>query len=245
MSERYAPHAVFTIALALLLSPVCRAQGEPRRRAGEQVQNPTAGAGQNRSAAQDRNQAPSGVETIRGVISGITAEGEIMLDYRTNTAARTEGAYLTIVGSPIKSDAGNKDGQASGAESQKPGWSGERRHNVYIAWLSPRTKISDSVADSGKSDQNRRQTDSRGQNPDQAKEVAFDQLQVGDHVEIQFSPQEDSGANNNVHLSQQMRQKHGRHRTFVGFATSITVRPAPEHNKSSSGSDAQSNEPPQ
>ena len=81
----------------LLLSPVCRAQGEPRRRAGEQVQNPTAGAGQNRSAAQDRNQAPSGVETIRGVISGITAEGEIMLDYRTNTAARTEGAYLMTI----------------------------------------------------------------------------------------------------------------------------------------------------
>jgi hypothetical protein len=244
MSKRFAPPAVFTIALALFLSPLCRAQEEPRRPAGEQVRNPTAGAGQNRSAAQDRNQAAPGVETIRGVISGITAEGEIMLDYRTNAAARTEGAYLTIVGSPIKSDAGNRDRQVSGAESRKPGWSGERRHNVYIAWLSPRTKIFDSVADSGKSDQNRRQTDSRGQNPEQAKEVAFDQLQVGDHVQVQFSPQEDSGANN-LHQSQQMRQKHGRHRTFVGFATSITVRPAPEHNKSSSGSDAQSNEPPQ
>ena len=135
MSKRFAPHAVFTIALALFLSPLCRAQEEPRRPAGEQVRNPTAGAGQNRSAAQDRNQAAPGVETIRGVISGITAEGEIMLDYRTNAAARTEGAYLTIVGSPIKSDAGNRDRQVSGAESRKPGWSGERRHNVYIAWL--------------------------------------------------------------------------------------------------------------
>ena len=192
MSERFAPHAVFAIALALLLSPLCRAQGEPRRPAGEQVQDRAAGAGQNRSAAQDRNQAASGVEMIRGVISGITAEGEIMLDYRTNTAARTEGAYLTIVGSPINSDAGNKDRQASGAENQKPGWSGERRHNVYIAWLSPRTKIFNSIADSGKSDQNRRQTDGQGQNPDQPKEIAFDQLQVGDHVQIQFSPQEDS-----------------------------------------------------
>jgi len=244
MSERFTARAVFTIALALLLSPLCWAQAERRRPAGEQVQNPTADAEQNKRAAQDRNQAVSGVEMIRGVIAGVTAEGEIMLDYRTNTAARTEGAYLTIVGSPINSDAGNRDRQASGAESEKPGWSGERRHNVYIAWLSPRTRIFDSVADSGKSDQNRRQTDSRGQNPEQAKEVAFDQLQVGDHVQVQFSPQEDSGANN-LHLSQQMRQKHGRHRTFVGFATSITVRPAPEHNKSSSGSDAQSNEPPQ
>jgi hypothetical protein len=244
MRDRFASTVVFTIALALLLSPLCWAQEGTRRPGGQQAQNPTAGAGQNQSAAQDRNQAPSGLETIRGVIAAIAAEGEIMLDYRTNTAVRMDGAYLTIVGSPVKPDAVNRDRQTSGAESDKAGASGNRRHNVYIAWSSPRTKIFESTADSARSDQNQRQSEGGGQKPYQTKQVSFDQLQVGDHVEIQFSPIEESGANNNMHLNQQMRQKHGRHRTFVGYATSITVRPATDHNKFSSRSDEKSVEQP-
>ena len=67
------------------------------------------------------------------------------------------------------------------------------------------------------------------------KEVTLDQLEVGDRVEVQFTPEEDSAAHNNVHQSQQMRQKHGRHRTHVGYATAITIMPSREHGQSSSG----------
>ncbi len=242
MSVRFAPH-VMVMALLFLLSPLAWAQEETRRPAREQLQNPTAGARQNESAAQNRTQTTSGVETIRGVIAGVAAEGELMLDYRTNAAARVEGAFLTVIGSPVKSEvAANKDRQASGADSDQHGWSGRNRHNIYIAWLTPRTRIVDVVEHPGKSDQNQRQNGGQAQGPDERKEIAFDQLQVGDHVEIQFSPQDDSGASNNLHQNQQMRQKHGRHRTFVGYATSIMVRPATDHDKSRSGSDTRSSD---
>jgi hypothetical protein len=242
MTERFAPYAaVFTMALVLLLSPGAWTQQQTRGASGEQLQNPTAAAVQNERARQNRNQAASGTETIRGLISGVTAEGEVMLDFRTNTAARTEGAFLTIVGSPIKSEAGNKDRQASGAESEQRAWSGGQRHNIYVAWLSPRTKIFKPIEQPGRADQNQRQNESQTQTSER-QEVTLDQLEVGDHVEIQFSPQEDSSASNNVHQSQQIRQKHGRHRTFVGNATSIVVLPVRDHDKSSPGRDARSDE---
>jgi hypothetical protein len=248
MSVRFAPHAtVFTMALTLLLSPLCWAQQETQTRspAGGQRQNPTARSERDNNATTNRNQATSGVETIRGVISGVTTEGELVLDFRTNAAARTEGAFLTVVGSPMKSEAGTSDRQASGAESeQQHGWSGKKRHNIYIAWLSPRAKVFEAIDRPGQSDRDQRSSNTQGQGTGERKEITFDQLQVGDHVEIQFSPQEESGANN-VHQNQQMRRTHGRDRTFVGYAMSIVVRPAMEQEKSHSGVDARPNERPQ
>jgi hypothetical protein len=41
-----------------------------------------------------------------------------------------------------------------------------------------------------------------------------------------------------------MRQRHGRHRTFVGYAMSIAVLPRGEHDKSSSGHEGRSNDKP-
>ncbi len=243
MRERYALHAaVFTMSLVLLLSPRAWAQQQPERAVGGQVRAPAAGAGQNEGALQNRNQATAGAETIRGVISGITAEGEVLLDYRTNAAARAEGAFLTIVGSPAKSEAGNNDRKASEPQTEQHASSGRKRHNVYIAWLTPRTKICEASEQPGKLDQKEARNASETPSPGGSKECSFDQLEVGDHVEIQFTPQEESAANNNVHQNQQMRRTHGRNRTFVGYAMSITVLPAKDHNKTSSGGDTRSNE---
>ncbi len=243
MRERCALHAtVFTMALVLFLSPRAWAQQQPDRAAGGQAQNPAAGAARNEGAGQNRDQATPGAETIRGVISGITAEGEVVLDYRTNAAARAEGAFLTIVGSPVKAEAGNNDPRASRTETAQHASSGHKRHNIYVAWLTPRTKICEASEQRGNADPNQRrderQTQSRGEN----KECTFDQIEVGDHVEIQFTPQEESGATNNVHQNQKMRLTHGRNRTFVGYAMSITVLPAKDHNQSSSGGETRLNE---
>ncbi len=243
MRGRFAPHAtVLTMSLALVFCPLAWAQQPTGRAAGGGVQNPAAAVGQNDGAQQNRNQATAGAETIRGVIAGITAEGEVLLDYRTNAAARAEGAFLTIVGSPNNQEASNNDRRNSGSQAEQHASAGRRRHNIYIAWLTPRTKIFEATEQPGKSDQNERQSGSQTQSAGERKEVTFDRLEVGDRVEIQFSPQEESGANKNVHQNQQMRQTHGRDRTFVGYATSIMVLPAKGHSQSSSGGDGRSNE---
>jgi hypothetical protein len=183
-------------------------------------------------------------QTIRGVIAAITAEGEMTLDYRTNAVARTEGAFLTIVGSPTMSWADAVQHSSSASANDPHGRFARRRHNIYIAWLSPRTKITEKGHGTVTSDANQRRNP--GQTPDRDENMAlrFDQLEVGDHVEVQFSMHEDSNASTNVHLNQQMRQRHGRHRTFVGYATSITVLPDGEHDKASAGQDRKPSDQP-
>jgi hypothetical protein len=77
------------------------------------------------------------------------------------------------------------------------------------------------------------------------KECTLDQIEVGDHVEIQFNRREESGANSVAHQTEQMRQKHGRHRTFVGTATSITILSSyKDENRSGSKTERNSNERP-
>jgi hypothetical protein len=219
---------VSTVVLALALCPQSRAQQENRRAAGGQIQNPTAG--------QVRTHSAFGTQTIRGVIAAITAEGEVMLDYRTNTVARTEAAFLTVVGSPVTSEAAEADRPSRAPASTSADTSHKKRHNVYIAWLTPRTKIWEANTGSGQSDRNPDQNPGQTRNQSQ-QEVALDQLEVGDHVEIQFSPREESAANQAVHQTDQMRRTHGRHRTFVGYANAITILPAKAHDQSGSASE--------
>jgi hypothetical protein len=231
MRERIALFAMAsTIVLALTLSPSTWAQQQTGRTADEQAQNPTVG--------QDRNQKSSEMETIRGVVAAVAVEGEMMLDYRSNRAAAAEATFLTVVGSPIKSDGQTRD-RAAAPESDRRGRAAGNRHNVYIVMLTPRTKVCEASRDSEKSSQ------TPGQSEAQKKEVALDQLEVGDHVEIQFARREDSGANNFAHQTEQMRQKHGRHRTYVGYATSVTILPSKDHDQSSSAGEAKPTERPQ
>jgi hypothetical protein len=243
MRRQFAWHATAcALALVLALSPRVGAQQQSGRPAGD---NPSAGAAQREGAGQtgqNRSQGTAQTETIRGVIAAITAEGEVTLDYRTNTVARTEGAFLTIVGSPVMASATDSGRSSAASDKDQRGGSGGGRHNIYVAWLSPRTKIIDRSRESAASDPNKRnegQPEAGGEN----SALRFDQLEVGDHVEVQFSLHDDSNATN-VHQNQQMRQRHGRHRTFVGYAMSIAVLPRGEHDKSSSGHEGRSNDKP-
>ena len=212
MRERLRLYAsVSTLVMAVALSPSARAQQETRRAAGE------------------GNSAAHMNTTIHGTVAGITAEGEIFFNHQTNTAVKAGGAFLTVVGSPIRSETAENERRSGTSGNERRGDAGARRHNVYIVWLMPKTKVCEATHDSGTS-QNAK------------KEVTLDQLEVGDHVEVQFTPEEDSASHNNVHQSQQMRQKHGRHRTHVGYAMAITIMPSREHGQSSSGSGAKSNE---
>ncbi len=198
------------VLLVLALSPITLAQQENRRE-GATITNPTAG--------QNRTQTSSAKETIRGVVAGVTAEGEAMFDYRTNRAVAAEAAFLTVVGSPVKND-GAEATRSDDASNEDRAGSKRRRHNVYIVWLTPSTKICEGQAHGEKAAAG---GETRREN--QKREIALDNLEVGDHVEIQFTKNDESGATNSAHQTDQMRRKHGRHRTHVGFATEVTVLP--------------------
>jgi len=207
---------VSTMVLVLTLSAPTWAQRQGRRTAGEKPHNPTA-------AAPERGQKSTGTETIRGVVAAVTAEGEMVFDYKTNRGAAAEAAFLTVIGSPVMGDRDtNVKGRPPTPGNERHGSSAGKRHNVYMVWLTPRTKICEASRDSGKTNQ------APGQKQAHEKDVTLDQLEVGDHVEIAFNREERS-ADAPAHQTERMRQKHGRHRTFAGSATSITILPSDDH----------------
>jgi hypothetical protein len=135
----------------------------------------------------------------------------------------------------MKSEGGFKD-QAAASEHERNGSSGRKRHNVYVVWLTPQTKICESNAQSERPGAG--QTQSLGDK----REVALDQLEVGDHVEVQFTRREDSGASQSVHQTEAMRRTHGRHRTYVGHAASITILPEMGHEQARPANESRLNE---
>ncbi len=213
--------ALVTVAAAFTVGPRAWAQQETRPAAGR--------PGENQNADRDRNQ-PAGTETIHGIVAGITAEGEATFDYRANRATMANAAFLTVVGTPAKWDEARTENRRAN-NGERAGSMGKRRHNVYMVWLTPRTKVCEASAEQGRPnsalEQVRRRTQaSQGQNQasqGEKKECTLDQLEVGDHVVISFNPREESGASSVAHQTEQMRQKHGRHRTYVGYATEITI----------------------
>jgi hypothetical protein len=199
-----------TMALAILLSPSIWGQ-ESRTAAGQDDKN--------RSERQDQKQHSSASQKIHGIVAGITAEGEVIFDYAHNRAVAAEGAFVTIVGSPAWSVKERSEHAEKARAEGKEGHSGRARHSVYIAWLSPRTKICECMMEeSGKSSAAKHESASG-----EKKECTLDKLEIGDHVEIQFEPRDESSGSHVAHQTERMREKHGRHRTHVGYATEVTI----------------------
>jgi hypothetical protein len=117
-------------------------------------------------------------------------------------------------------DGGAATHDAAGSGEER-GASNRRRHNVYYVWLTPRTKICEATAEGEKP-----AGGAEGQRSEQKKEAMLDNLEIGDRVEIQFTKNDDSGSTGSAHQTEQMRKKHGRHRTHVGFATEVTILPS-------------------
>jgi hypothetical protein len=202
---------------------------------------------QNRSA-NDRNQSnPADVKVIRGVIAGVTVEGETAIDYRTNRAVLVESSYLTIVGSEAsqgrqrdRDEADRKDGQNDRNvrdAGDRQASSDQRRHNVYVVWMTPRTEVRKAGARSDDGDRDRQNNDQRNQNANAAARgnlsvVPFETLEVGDRVEIRFNPRNTASETQNS-----MNRRHGRHRTYYGDASSITILSEPAQNNRDRDSD--------
>jgi hypothetical protein len=164
-------------------------------------------------------------QTVRGTVAGVTVEGETAIDYQTNKAVVLEAAYLTVVGMPRRGQGGQNRGDANTTENaanrddanRRPGNANRTgRQNVYLVWLSPKTKVCKAKAGGG-----------------DKTECALDELEVGDRVEIQMSRRTESGSNNQGTPTESMRKKHGRNRIFVCDASEITILAAPRGNRDS------------
>ncbi len=165
---------------------------------------------------------------IHGIVAGVTVEGETVIDPKNNTAVTAEDAFLTVVGRPAE-DMTKGHEEASKGDA-KSAYGEHNRHNVYMIWLSPKTKVCQKGMDSGK--------------PGETKECTLDKLEIGDRVEIEYRTREDSASNSqkDTAKAQEMRNKHGRHRTYHGYATAITIMPHPDMHKDSDHSSKESKE---
>jgi hypothetical protein len=201
--------SIATMALAILFAPAAW---------GQEGRSATGRDDKNRSGKDDQKQNASATETIRGVIAGVTAEGEVTFDYAHNRAVAAEAAFLTVVGSPVKSEKEATEHADKARAEENSGHSARKRHNVYIVWLSPRTKVCECMEGSGRSNAAKPESD-KGEK----KACSLDKLEIGDHVEVQFQPRDESTETHFAHQTERMREKHGRHRTHVGFATEVTI----------------------
>ncbi len=212
-----------TMVLTMAFVPIAWSQ-EGRSASGREDKN--------QPGNRDQQKRSSGSLTIRGVVAGITAEGEMFFDYRQNRAIAAEAAYVTVVGSPMKSEKGEAERGQNARSAQREGQSARRRHDVYIIWMSPRTKVCECSEDSAKSNRDQSSSSSKGEK----KECSLDKLEVGDYVEVQFQPRDESNETHVAHQTERMREKHGRHRTHVGIATEVTILGSQEGEHSGSGS---------
>ena len=98
MNTRFA--AAAALALGLALGPIARADDKGG------------------SDSKDKEM------TIHGIVSGVTVEGETVVDYKAKKAVEVEGAFLTVVGMPghhHDASAGEKGDKAAGEKSAEAG----------------------------------------------------------------------------------------------------------------------------
>lgn len=181
--------------------------------------------------------------TIRGHVAGVTVAGETIYDAQAGRAIMVQASYLTIVGRPAGSHAGGQ--QAGGSEGegrerdasaraeakqqrkderQQQRQARRQRADVYMIAITPRTEVCKASSDEsvGKSQ------------GDEGCE--FDQLELGDRVEIEFKPAQ--GSMRRIAA----QQRHGRHRMHRGEAATIRILPQERSDSGQGQSDSQSSE---
>jgi hypothetical protein len=179
----------------------------------------------------DSKESSSDMMTIHGIISGVTVEGETIVDPKAKRAVEVDAAFLTVVGMPAHHHASDKAKDEKGnvhASGDSSAHRGHHRANVYMVWLSPKTKVCSCCDDSGKETAK--------------KECGMDKLEIGDHVEITFSRRDESVGRSGSPVSDSMKTRHGRHRIYSVNAQEITILPpAPMHGDHGSSHESKDN----
>ena len=94
-----------------------------------------------------------------------------------------------------------------------------KHDNIYIVWLTPKTKVCKCTVDTGGVQKALTAASSRSEK----KECSPADLEVGEQVELQFVPRTETDENQVGHQTHKMRQTHGRDRTYVGYAAEVTI----------------------
>lgn len=166
--------------------------------------------GQQRASGQQQGAPDVGQRlTVRGKVVGVTVIGEAVIDPSTKQAIVAQVNYLTVLGSPV-------NGQRQVADGVN-----QRRDNVYIVAMTPRTSV---------------RAGEGGRQAQQAGAMKFDKLEIGDNVEVvlthtgEMSQQKRGSATQPTGnqpvataTSQAPADQHGRDRVYIGEADSITI----------------------
>jgi hypothetical protein len=224
------------LALVLATAPGVLAQAEGRNRQRE---------------GADRNAGSQGeTKVIRGVIAGVTVEGETIIDPRTNRAATAEASFLTIVGSERTRgrdggaadqdrDRNEKTARDRDRDRDDQASTDRQRQNVYLVHLTPDTEIRRAGEGRNEGDRNASDNDQRNQNArggagraGNAESLKFETLELGDRVEVRFVQRHRAGDQSGT-----ANRRHGRHRIYFGDARQITILAGPDRNDRDRGSD--------
>jgi len=118
-----------------------------------------------------------------------------------------KGANNANVAEKSAGNTSNSEKGASGSGDRQ-----RRRMNIYVVAVSPKTKVCE-ISGSGK-------------DGSAGKEEAceLEKLEIGDHVEVTFTPKSMPGVSEEKGVTQASSMKHGRHRTYFGIANSVKIR---------------------
>jgi len=155
MRERLARFAaVSALALTVVMCPSSSAQQDKERSAG------------------DQKLAATMSETIHGIVAGVTAEGEVYFNPQDEYGGEVGGRVSDDrrLAATFTSRRQTSTGPTRPTNEKHDGnrW---RRHNVYMVWMTPKTKV---CCENGEGSDR-----SQGNK----SEVTLDKLEVGDHVE--------------------------------------------------------------
>lgn len=189
---------------------------------------------QDQKQKSQREQQKGQQQKIRGTVAGVTSIGEAVIDPQSNQAVIVEVDYLTVVGSPTGAEASQsrseqdrqkqKEDRQSGASKNKTAQDSGGRQNVYLVAITAETKI--------RTDKRSQQAPDQSENSDQRQDrSAFETLEIGDRVEIQFENtkrlqaktegSEDGGERTAGFRGGDQKKTHGRDRIFIGDASEI------------------------
>ena len=156
--------------------------------------------------------------TVHGVISAFTVVGETDLDRESGKLTTAEATLVTVIGHPWMHEGDHKEYAAAEAKEKSEGKEHAEHHhhrmNLYVAAMTPKTVVNEVMA-SGKTVAL------------DAKEAKYDDLEIGDRVELTISLKEMEKMEKAQSDSKDKKtmSTHGRHRTFMGLAQEIKLMP--------------------
>lgn len=247
---------VFTTAVACVaLGVVSLTLAQQREQSGDEQR-----ARQQDAQRDQQQQQQKQKQTIRGTVAGVTTIGEAIIDPVTNTAVVVQANYLTVLGAPGRGQGGRQQADSRGEGAQQDpgarrdasqqGEANRSRQNVYMVAITPETTIrAGQPGGQQQQQQPGREQSGRGAPGEQGQsQAAFDKLEIGDRVELEFTQtrqiRQQSGAQGQRQDQQaqdttqardgqrktgfrgeQAASKHGRNRILVGEAETLTILP--------------------